>query len=131
MEQDDKIRLLQFFICKDFQNAKEQDCYLGKSILSNLILPSFPTSLGELYVVTCWRKDERFHKEVIEYETDYGKIYRTPPMDIEPVKGSVYFRWHKHHIPADFLIEKPTLLTIRAILDWKVSFESYIMIEGK
>lgn len=131
MESSEKIRLLQFFICKEFLSAGEQDCYTAKSILSNVVAAHFPYSLGELYAVTCWRKDERFHKEVIEYAINDEKNYRTPPMDIEPVRGSVLFRWHKHRFPSDFAIEKSTLLTVRVVLDWKVCFETYIMIEGK
>ncbi|MBI3306681.1 MAG: hypothetical protein HYZ84_02585 [Candidatus Omnitrophica bacterium] len=131
MESKEKIQLLQFFICKDFQTSDEQDCYTAEGILSNKLVRRFPRALDDLHVVTCWRKDERFHKEVIEYETAYGKKLRTPPMDIEPVKGSVLFRWHKHRFPSDFLIEKSTLLTVRVFLDWQLSFETYIMIEGK
>ncbi len=125
---DEEIRLLQFVICKKFQQHK-QDAYLVESVLSNLYAPSFPFYLDPLYVVTCWRKDQRFHKEVIEYATDYGAVVRSPHMDIEPIKDSVLFRWHTHLFPRDFAIEKPTTLTIRVILDWKVMWESWILIE--
>ena len=70
-----------------------------------------------------------FHKEVLEYELEDGSIIKTPPMDIEPVTSSVLFRWHKHAFPADLEIKKDSLLHIRVILDWKVCWESYLMIE--
>ncbi len=122
------IQLLQFLICKEFRQQK-QDSYNAELVHSNLYAPRFPFSPGHLYVVTCWRKDERFHKEVIEYSTAYGATQRSPHMDIEPVTDSVIFRWHKHVFPADFVIKEPTLLTVRVILDWKVHFESYLLIE--
>ena len=125
---DDQIQLLQFLICKEFREQK-QDCYTAELVHSNLYAPRFPFSPGRLYVVTCWRKDQRFHKEVIEYATVYGASAKSPPMDIEPVTDTVLFRWHKHVVPSDFVIERPTLLTIRVILDWKVHFESYLLIE--
>ncbi len=125
---ESKIQLLQFFICREFRQEK-QDAYTAELVRSNLYVPSFPYHFTQLYAVTCWRKDERFHKEVIEYSTDYGVSVRTPPMDIEPVKGSVLFRWHTHHFPKDFAIEKPTHLHLKVILDWKEHFESYLMIE--
>lgn len=128
MDMEKEIQLLQFMICKDFVQGKD-DCYTGESVHSNLYVSKFPYTFARTFVVTCWRKDKRFHKEVIEYETDYGKIIRTPHMDIEPITNSVLFRWHKHQFPTDLIIEKPTLLTIRVILDWKVRFESYVMIE--
>ena len=122
------IQLLQFIICRDFKSA-QKDAYIAEGIHSNFYAPSFPHRFDSEYVVTCWRKDQRFHKEVIEYATDYGETVRTPPMDVEPITNSVLFRWHKHHFPTELSIEKPCLLTIRVILDWKVHFESYIMIE--
>lgn len=124
----DKIALLQFFICKEFTNFR-QDSYLGESILGNLYVSEFPYFFDKLYAVTCWRKDQKFHKEVIEYETDYGAKIRSAHMDIEPVTNSVLFRWHKHRFPSNFVIEKPTHLTVRVILDWEVLWESYILIE--
>lgn len=123
-----RIQLLQFFVCKDFQQGK-QDYYTAALVHSNLTVPHFPYYFDQIYAVTCWRKDERFHKEVIEYSTDYGTSTRTPHMDIEPITDSVLFRWHKHPFPKDFAIEKPTLFTLRVILDWKVLFESYLLIE--
>lgn len=125
---EDKIQLLQFFICKEFLDGK-QDQYTANFVHSNLFAAKFPYSLGNLYAVTCWRKDKRFHKEVIEYSTDYGEAVRSPHMDIEPVTDSVLFRWHKHLFPPDFSIKEPTILTVRVILDWKTQFESYLMIE--
>ena len=124
----DQIQLLQFLICYEFEQQK-QDCYTAQLVRSNMMVPKFPFYFGKLYAVTCWRKDERFHKEVIEYSTDYGTATRSPHMDIEPRTDSVLFRWHKHLFPADFAIERPTILTIRVILDWKVQFESYVLIE--
>ncbi|HTL47240.1 MAG TPA: hypothetical protein VL688_04160 [Verrucomicrobiae bacterium] len=124
----DKIRLLQFFICKEFTTAR-QDSYLAENILGNLYVPAFPYHFEKLYAVTCWRKDQKFHKEVIEYETEYGAKARSAHMDIEPITNSVLFRWHKHRFPANFVIEKPTHLTVRVILDWEVLWESYILIE--
>lgn len=123
-----EIQLLQFFICREFRE-KGQDAYTAEFIHSNLVVPQFPFYFSHHYAVTCWRKDRRFHKEVIEYATDYGTSTRSAHMDIEPISGSVLFRWHKHAFPADFSIEKDTLLTVRVILDWKVLFESYVMIE--
>lgn len=126
----DEIQLLQFLICKEFREAG-QDAYGANSILSNLYVPAFPCRFEKLYVVTCWRKDTRFHKEVLEYETDYGATARSAHMDIEPLKGNVLFRWHAHQFPATLEITKPTTLTIRVILDWKTHFESYIMVEER
>lgn len=123
-----EIQLLQFFICKDFRQEK-QDHFSADLVHSNIYASKFPYPPGKLYVVTCWRKDKKFHKEVIEYETDYGVSSRSPHMDIEPVTDSVLFRWHKHLFPSDFVIEKPTFLTVRVILDWKVQWESYILVE--
>ncbi|MSR77273.1 MAG: hypothetical protein EXS63_03460 [Candidatus Omnitrophica bacterium] len=123
------IQLLQFMICRNFQGT-EKDVYTAEGIHSNLYAPLFPHRFDTAHVVTCWRKDQRFHKEVIEYCTDYGETIRTAPMDVEPVTNSVLFRWHKHHFPSELVIEKPCLLTIRVVLDWKVHFESYIMIEA-
>jgi len=124
----DTIKLLQFMICKDFEPG-EQDSYTASCVRSNLYVPSFPYHFDHLYAVTCWRKDKRFHKEVIEYELANGQIIKTPPMDIEPVTSSVLFRWHKHAFPADLEIKEDSLLHIRVILDWKLCWESYLMIE--
>jgi hypothetical protein len=123
------IQLLQFMICKDFE-VLEKDSYRAEGVHGNLYVSQFPYGMTQHCVVTCWRKDTRFHKEVLEYETDYGAKIRTAHMDIEPITDSVLFRWHKHPLPKDLVIEKPCLLTVRIILDWKVHFESYIMIEG-
>ena len=123
-----KIELLQFLICRKFQE-KKQDHFAADSIVSNLYVPSFPHRLDYLQAVTCWRKDERFHKEVIEYETEYGDTFKSPHMDIEPEKGSVFFRWHTHQFPNNLIIQKQTILKVRVVLDWKVKLESYIMIE--
>ena len=123
-----KIRLLQFMVCKDFE-VGEQDSYTASHVRSNLYVPSFPYRFNGLYAVTCWRKDKMFHKEVIEYATEDGKTIKTPPMDIEPVTSSVLFRWHKHAFPADLEIRQSGLLHLRVILDWKVHFESYLMVE--
>jgi len=126
----DTIRLLQFMVCKDFEPG-EQDCYTASLVQSNLHVPSFPHHFDRLFAVTCWRKDKMFHKEVIEYATEDGQVLKTPPMDIEPVTSSVLFRWHKHAFPADLEIKEDGLLHIRVILDWKVHFESYLMIEKR
>ena len=123
-----KIQLLQFIICKDFTQGPN-DCYKADMIHSNLYVPKFPFFFEKTFAVTCWRKDTKFHKEVIEYATDYGTETKSAHMDIEPVTNSVFFRWHKHQFPADFAIEKPTLLTVRVVLDWETLFQSYIMIE--
>ena len=125
---EDKIQLLQFLIASDFRQ-EEQDSYTAEKIHSNLYVAQFPHYFGQVYAITCWRKDKRFHKEQIEYLTDYGANFKSPHMDIEPVTSSVLFRWHKHQFPAELVIEKPSVLTIRVILDWKTCFESYIMIE--
>lgn len=127
---DNQIQLLQFFVCRDFDSAN-QDSYQGQNILGNLYLPQFPSAVDKLFVVTCWRKDSRFHKEVIEYETDYGAKARSAHMDIEPVTDSVLFRWHKHRFPRSFMIEKSTFLTVRVVLDRQVKWESYILVEQK
>lgn len=125
---ESEIQLLQFLICKDFQ-PDLNDCYKAEMVHSNLYVPKFPYYFSKTFAVTCWRKDKKFHKEVIEYSTDYGASTKSPHMDIEPVTSSVFFRWHKHQFPSDFAIEKPTLLTVKVVLDWKVMFESYVMIE--
>ncbi len=125
----EKIALLQFMICKNFK-ASEKDFYTAEGIHSNLYFPQFPVQLNSYFVVTCWRKDQRFHKEVIEYETSEGRVLKTPPMDIEPITNSVLFRWHKHAFPMDLEILSPCLLTIRVILDWETKFESSVMIEA-
>lgn len=123
-----EIQLLQFFICREFREAK-QDHYTAELVHSNIYAPRFPLYLDQLYVITCWRKDKRFHKEVIEYLTEDGATAKSPHMDIEPVTDSVLFRWHKHRVPPDFAIKRPTLLTVKVHLDWKVHFESYLLIE--
>ena len=124
----DEIQLLQFIVCKDFE-AGAQDCYTAEAVHSNLYVREFPYYFGKVFAVTCWRKDRKFHKEVLEYSTAEGKSYRSPHMDIEPITDSVLFRWHKHQFPSDFPMERPTVLTIKVILDWKTCFESYLMIE--
>ena len=126
----DQIQLLQFFVCREFKTDK-QDSYTAEGVASNIIVPSFPFTFENYYVITCWRKDERFHKEVIEYATDHGVSVKTPHMDIEPVTSSVYFRWHRHQFPLDLVIDKTTYLSIKVILDWKVLWESYLLVEGK
>jgi len=123
-----EIKLLQFFFCKEFRQQK-QDFFLAEGVQTNFYVPRFPFYFRKFYAVTCWRKDHRFHKEVIEYNTDYGASVRSPHMDIEPVKGSVIFRWHTHLFPSDFAIEKPTALTAHVFLDGKVVFESYLLVE--
>ena len=125
---EDKIRLLQFFVCERFQSQK-RDGYLVEGARSNLYVPDFPHALNYLHAVTCWRKDNRFHKEVIEYNSEDGAAIRSPHMDIEPVKGNIIFRWHTHRFPNDLIIQKPTTLWIKVILDWEVCFESYLLIE--
>ena len=124
----DKIKLLQFMVCKDFESG-EQDGYKADQVRSNLYVPTFPYHFDHLYAVTCWRKDTMFHKEVIEYELPDGQVIKTPPMDIEPVTSSVLFRWHKHAFPKNLAVKENSLLHIRVILDWKVCWESYLMIE--
>ena len=128
MLDEGQIRLLQFLICDDFEPST-QDRYTAQAVHSNIYVSEFPYHFEKLYAVTCWRKDKKFHKEVLEYATAEGQSYRSPHMDIEPVTDSVLFRWHKHQFPTDFAVEKPTLLTVRVILDWQTLFESYIMIE--
>ena len=123
-----EIELLQFLICKEFRQQK-QDTFTADLVQTNLYVRKFPFHLSALYAVTCWRKDSRFHKEVIEYSTDGGASIKSPPMDIEPAKDSVIFRWHTHPFPSDFPIEKPTTLTVRVILDWRECFKSYLLIE--
>jgi hypothetical protein len=125
---NDQIRLLQFLICKDFRHDK-QDYFNAEGVHSNIYAAGFPLQLSDFYVVTCWRKDQKFHKEVIEYQTEKGEPVRTPHMDIEPVTNSVLFRWHKHPFPSDLIIPEPTLLTVRVVLDWKTYWETYVMIE--
>ena len=127
--ENEPIRLLQFFICEEFEFDADDGCRSQK-IRSNLYVPSFPCKLDQLYVVTCWKKDERFHKEVLEYVLDDGAVIKTPHMDIEPVTNHVLFRWHKHRFPADWAIEKPTTLTVRVILDWVVQWETCLLVEG-
>ena len=127
MEKD--IQLLQFVICERFQ-AQKRDGYLVEGVRSNLYVPKFPYRFKGLYVVTCWRKDQKFHKEVIEYQPEGSEALRSPHMDIEPVRDSIIFRWHTHRFPANLVIEKPTTLWVRVILDWQVCFESYLLIEA-
>ncbi|MDP3919877.1 MAG: hypothetical protein Q8R76_03625 [Candidatus Omnitrophota bacterium] len=127
---DKKIQLLQFLVCKGF-SAQSNDCYTGESVLSNIYVPKFPFYFDNLFAVTCWRKDERFHKEVIQYVTGYGTSTKSPHMDIEPLRDSVLFRWHKHRFPTNFAIEEPTQLTVQVVLDWEVKFETYILIEKR
>ena len=124
----DEIRSLQFLVCQDFTEFGN-DGYTAHSVHSNIIVSEFPYLLDNHFAITCWRKDARFHKEVIEYSTDYGLSYKSPHMDIEPVTDSVFFRWHKHPFPSNFAIDRNTLLTIKVILDWKVYWETYLMIE--
>jgi hypothetical protein len=128
MDMEKEIQLLQFLVCREFTPG-QNDSYTAEGMHSNVYVPRFPHTFELTYAVTCWRKDKKFHKEVIEYETDYGKKMRSPHMDIEPVTNSVLFRWHKHQFPPDLTIDKPSILTVRVILDWKVMFESYLMIE--
>ena len=125
---EESIRLLQFIICENFKSFSK-DTYTAEAIQSNLYVPSLPYSFNKHCIVTCWRKDKRFHKEVIEYSVENGPALRTPPMDVEPVTNSVLFRWHKHPFPSELVVDKPSLVSIKVILDWKVHFESYIMIE--
>lgn len=126
MAQD--IQLLQFLICERFQVLR-RDGYLVEGLRSNLHVPSFPHQLKNLFAVTCWRKDDRFHKEVIEYEAEGQEPLRSPHMDIEPVRDPILFRWHTHRFPAALTVQKPGILWVRVILDWKVQFESYLLIE--
>lgn len=128
MENDAK--LLQFLVCREFSEAK-QDQFAAEAVCSNIYAARFPCIPKGLYVVTCWRKDRKFHKEVIEFETAYGASIRTPHTDIEPITNSVLFRWHKHPFPDNFTVEEPTTLTIRVILDNKVRFESHLLVEKK
>lgn len=125
-----EIRLLQFLICREFVH-QGQDRFSADHVQGNIYVSKFPYYFDPLFAVTCWRKDKRFHKEVIEYATDYGTSVRSPHMDIEPITTTVLFRWHKHQFPTDFAIEQPTLVWVRVILDWKVNFETYLLIEQK
>lgn len=128
--QSKKIKLLQFVICEKFSQQKN-DGYLAEFVRSNLYVQKFPTGLFHLFVVTCWRKDERFHKEVIEYVTEDNLTVRSPHMDIEPMKDSVLYRWHTHQFPSDLVITKPGILRVRVMLDWDLQFESHLLIEEK
>ncbi len=128
--ENETIQLLQFSICKKFE-TKENDCYTAHLVRSNMVVPSFPYYFNDIYAVTCWRKDKKFHKEVLEYSTADGAVFKTQPMDIEPVTSSVLFRWHKHAFPSNFPIKQDGLLRIKVILDWKIMFESYLLIEKK
>lgn len=123
-----EIQLLQFIICEKFQPQK-QDGYLVEGVRSNLYVPEFPFRFQQHCVVTCWRKDRKFHKEVIEYETEEGEVTRSSHMDIEPIRDNVLFRWHTHKFPRTLVIQKPMTLWIRVVLDWKVFFQSYLLIE--
>ncbi|HOE69129.1 MAG TPA: hypothetical protein PLH16_05720 [Candidatus Omnitrophota bacterium] len=124
----DTIRLLQFMVCREFSDGP-RDCYDAKACLSNLHVPSYPYRFEKIYAVTCWRKDRKFHKEVLEYGLPDGQLVKTAPMDIEPVTSSVLFRWHKHAFPSGLVIREDSLLHIRVILDWKPLWETYIMVE--
>jgi len=124
------IQLLQFFICENFKQDK-QDGYLAKMVRSNLYVPTFPYYFQDLYAITCWQKDGRFHKEVLEYTTEDGSTVRSPHMDIEPLRDSVLFRWHTHHFPSNFPIKKPTTLHVKVLLDGHPIFHSYLLIEKK
>jgi len=125
-----KIQLHQFVICESF-TALADDGYAAKGIRSNLYVPSFPCALDQLYVVTCWRKDERFHKEVIEYAAGDEVLYRTAHMDIEPVTSQVIFRWHTHRFPSELRLKEAGILTVRVMLDWQMQFESYLLVEKR
>jgi hypothetical protein len=126
----DEIRLLQFVVCKEFREEK-QDHFNARGVHSNIAVTKFPTSLPGHCVVTCWRKDKKFHKELVEFETADGTKTRTPHTDVEPVTDTVMFRWHKHAFPRDLVIKAETLLTIRVILDNRAQFETYILVEKK
>ncbi len=128
--ENEPIQLLQFFVCEDFEFDAD-DGYKAQKIRSNLYVPSFPCKLDQLFVVTCWKKDERFHKEVLEYELEDGTVIKTPHMDIEPVTNHVLFRWHKHRFPNNLQIKKDSLLHIRVVLDWDTKWETYLMIEKR
>lgn len=125
-----QIALHQFLICEKFTSATD-DGYQAEGVRSNLYVPRYPYHFDQLYVVTCWRKDERFHKEVIEYETADGEILKTPHMDIEPMTNNIIYRWHTHRFPSSLILHKDTTLRIRVILDWQVLFESYLLIEKR
>ena len=124
------IKLLQFLICKDFQE-ESKDFFAAKSVHSNIYVPKFPHTLRGHAVVTCWQKDKKFHKERLEFQTTDGTTAKTPHTDIEPVTDSVLFRWHQHPFPPALTIRKPTLLAIRVILDNHIQFDSYVLIEKK
>ena len=126
--ENEPIQLLQFFVCEEFEFDTD-DGYQAQKIRSNLYVPSFPCHLEQLNVVTCWKKDERFHKEVLEYELEDGTVIKTPHMDIEPVTNQVLFRWHKHRFPSELQITKNSLLHIRVVLDWEKKWETYLMVE--
>jgi hypothetical protein len=128
--ENEPIQLLQFFVCEDFEFDAE-DGYKAEKIRSNLYVASFPAALDQLYVVTCWKKDQRFHKEVIEYQFENEPVIKTPHMDIEPVTNHVLFRWHKHRFPSNLEVKKDSLLHIRVILDWDKKWETYLMIEKR
>lgn len=125
---NDEIKLLQCLVCKEFRE-QGQDQYAAQGVLSNIHVPEFPYHPANLYVVTCWQKDKRFHKEIIEYSTAEGQTVRSVHTDIEPATNSIVFRWHKHPFPGHLAIEKPTVLTIRVFLDWKMHFETSLLIE--
>ena len=124
----EEIQLLQFLICKDFREGGH-DSYSAEGVFSNYFVPEFPCHLEKLFAVTCWRKDKRFHKEVIEFETEDGSKFKSAHTDIEPVTSSVHYRWHKHPFPKDLVVTKPSILTIRVVLDWKTLWETSILIE--
>lgn len=125
-----EIQLLQFFICENFSPEK-QDGYKIEGARSNIYVPKFPHPLSDLKIVTCWKKDQKFHKEVIEYQVEDGQVFKSAPMDIEPMKDEIFFRWHTHRFPPDLIIKKSCVLWIRVVLDWKTQFESYLLIEKR
>ena len=125
-----KIALHQFILCESFSLLAD-DGYSAKGVRSNLYVPSFPYCFDNLFVVTCWRKDERFHKEVIEYAYESDVIFRTAHMDIEPVTSQVLFRWHTHKIPPEVILPREGTLKIRVVLDWNVLFEPYLLVEKR
>jgi len=124
-----QIQLLQFFVCQEFRQ-KKQDFFEAEGLQTNLYVPKFPFHFRELYAVTCWLKDRRFHKEVIEYTTEDGRTARSPHMDIEPLEGSVLYRWHTHRFPTDFPVGRPGRISLHVILDRKPVFESHLLIEA-
>lgn len=129
-ESSTKIALHQFILCENF-SVLADDGYNAKGVRSNLYVQAFPYRFENLYVVTCWRKDGRFHKEVIEYGFEDETLFRTAHMDIEPVTSQVLFRWHTHKIPPEVVLPHEGTLKIRVVLDWQVLFESYLLVEKR